>query len=134
MGVIQMKSYLISAFLFLILTLLLACGESQLFTAVPTDIKRDTVPKDTIEVIAKDFDFIPDTIRVHQGTLVTLKIKSIEGTHGFNLGAFGIDESLDENVTKIVEFYAAEKGQYGFRCSHFCGIGHFGMTGILIIE
>jgi heme/copper-type cytochrome/quinol oxidase subunit 2 len=129
-----MKKLQISIFLILILSLLLSCGESQLFTAVPTDLNRNTVPKDTIEVIAKDFDFIPDTIRVHQGSLVTLKIKSIEGTHGFNLGAFGIDERLEENVTKIVEFYAVEKGQYGFRCSHLCGIGHFGMTGLLIIE
>jgi heme/copper-type cytochrome/quinol oxidase subunit 2 len=134
MGNVQMKKLQISIFLILILSLLLSCGESQLFTAVPNDLNKNTVPKDTIEVIAKDFDFIPDTIRVHQGKLVTLEIKSIEGTHGFNLGAFGIDERLDENVTKIVEFYAVEKGQYGFRCSHLCGIGHFGMTGLLIIE
>ncbi len=47
---------------------------------------------------------------------------------------FGIDETLDENVMKVVEFYAGEKGEYGIRCSHFCGIGHLGMTGKLIIE
>jgi cytochrome c oxidase subunit II len=120
-------------FLFEII-LLLGCGESQQFVAVPSDINIENVPKDTIEVIAKDFEFIPDTIRVREGSLVTLKLKSIEGTHGFDLGAFGIDERLDENVTKIVEFYAAKKGQYGIRCSHFCGIGHLGMTAKLIIE
>jgi cytochrome c oxidase subunit II len=120
-------------FLFEII-LLLGCGESQQFVAVPSDINIENVPKDTIEVIAKDFEFIPDTIRVREGSLVTLKLKSIEGTHGFDLGAFGIDERLDENVTKIVEFYAAKKGEYGIRCSHFCGIGHLGMTAKLIIE
>jgi len=114
--------------------LLLGCGESQQFVAIPSDINIENVPKDTIEVIAKDFEFIPDTIRVREGTLITLKLKSIEGTHGFDLGAFGIDERLDENVTKIVEFYAAKKGVYGIRCSHFCGIGHLGMTAELIIE
>ncbi len=114
--------------------LLFGCGESQQFVAIPSDVNRETVPKDTIEVIAKDFEFIPDTIRVHEGTLVTLKLKSIDGTHGFDLGAFGIDVTLDENVIKVVEFYAAKKGQYGIRCSHFCGIGHLGMTAELIIE
>jgi len=117
-----------------VLTFLLGCGESQQFVAVPSNLDRETVPKDTIEVIAKDFEFIPDTIRVREGTLVILKLKSIDGTHGFDLGAFGIDERLDENVLKVVEFYAAKKGEYGIRCSHFCGIGHLGMTAELIIE
>jgi len=83
-----MKNLIIPSIFIFCVILLFACGESQQFTAVPKDINRDTVPKDTIEVIAKDFEFIPDTIRVKQGTLVTLKLKSIEGTHGFNLGAF----------------------------------------------
>jgi cytochrome c oxidase subunit 2 len=112
----------------------IGCGASQQFVAVPSDINRETVPKQTIDVIAKDFEFIPDTIRVKEGTLVTLNIKSIEGTHGFALGVFGIDERLDEGVTKTVEFYAAKKGEYGFKCSHLCGLGHFGMTGTLVIE
>jgi len=129
-----MKNLIILSSLIFCVILLFACGESQQFVAIPKDINRVTVPKDTIEVIAKDFEFIPDTIRVHKGTLVTLKLKSIEGTHGFNLGAFGIDETLNENVTKIVEFYAGQEGEYGIRCSHFCGIGHFGMTAKLIVE
>ncbi len=129
-----MKNLIFISNIVLVILLLFACGESQKFVSVPKDINRDTVPKDTIEVIAKDYEFIPDTIRVKQGTLVTLKLKSIEGTHGFELGAFGIDETLDENVMKAVEFYAGEKGEYGIRCSHFCGIGHLGMTGKLIIE
>jgi cytochrome c oxidase subunit II len=129
-----MKKLIALSILLFVLFLIFACGESQQFTAVPKDINKDTVPKDTIEVIAKDYEFIPDTIHVKQGTLVILKLKSIEGTHGFNLGAFGIDETLEENVMKVVEFYASEKGEYGIRCSHFCGIGHLGMTGKLIIE
>lgn len=129
-----MKKIILSISALIIVIYFSGCGGSQQFVAVPTDINRETVPKDTIEVIAKDYEFIPDTIRVKQGTLVTLKLKSIEETHGFNLGAFGIDETLDENVMKIVEFYAGQAGEYGIRCSHFCGIGHLSMTGKLIIE
>jgi hypothetical protein len=95
--------YLVGIFISLIILFqFIGCGESQQFVAVPSGINRATVPKDTIEVIAKDFEFIPDTIRVREGTLVTLMLTSIEGTHGFDLGAFGIDERLDENMTKIV--------------------------------
>jgi cytochrome c oxidase subunit II len=112
----------------------MSCGESQQFVKIPNDINLDTVPKDTIEVIAKDFEFIPEIINVKQGTLVILKIKSIEGTHGFDLGAFGINISLEEGIVNTVEFYAEKSGEYGFHCSHFCGLGHFGMTGKLVVN
>ena len=91
-----MKNLIILASLILCVILLFACGESQQFVAIPKDLNRDAVPKDTIEVIAKDYEFIPDTIRVKQGTLVTLKLKSIEGTHGFELGLIYLEKLKHE--------------------------------------
>lgn len=129
-----MKNPMLSLFFVLFLFLMLGCGASQQFVAIPQEINRDAVARETIEMTAEDFHFTPEVLRVKKGTLVTLKIKSIDGTHGFNLGAFGIDERLDENETKLIEFYAGQEGEYGFRCSHFCGLGHLGMTGKLIIE
>lgn len=129
-----MKNPMLSLFFVLFLFLVLSCGGSQQFVAIPPEINRDAVSRETIEMTAEDFHFTSEILRVKKGTLVTIKIKSIDGTHGFNLGAFGIDERLDENVTKIIEFYAGKHGEYGFRCSHFCGLGHLGMTGKLIIE
>ncbi|MGA9406475.1 MAG: cupredoxin domain-containing protein [Bacteroidota bacterium] len=122
-----------SIFIFLLL-LLSACGSSKQFDAIPSNLDTQNVPRQTIDVTAESYKFTPEVIRVNAGTLVTLRIKSIEGTHGFQLGAFGIDERLDENEPKVIEFYASKKGEYGFRCSHFCGIGHLGMTGKLIVE
>ena len=118
----------------LVLLSVIGCSASQQFVPIPPDVNRDAVERDTIEMTAEDFHFTPEVLHVKKGTLVTLKIKSIDGTHGFKLGAFGIDERLDENETKVIEFYAGQKGEYGFRCSHFCGLGHLGMTGTLIIE
>ena len=118
----------------LALILLTGCGQSQQFTAVPPDARNEGVPRQSIQLKAERFKFTPDVIRVKAGTLVRLEITSVEGTHGFQLGAFGIDERLDENQTKIIEFYASKQGEYGFRCSHFCGIGHMGMTGKVIVE
>jgi cytochrome c oxidase subunit 2 len=110
------------------------CGASQQFDAVPPDVDRDTVPVLSVTMSARRYEFIPDTVRVRQGTLLKLRITSTEGTHGFKLGAFGIDERLEEGVTKTVELYAGRKGAYGFRCSHICGIGHLGMDGVLLVE
>ena len=83
---------------------------------------------------AHRYEFIPDTVRVRQGTLLKLRITSTGGTHGFALGAFGIDERLEEGVTKEIELYASRKGVYTFKCSHLCGIGHFGMNGVILVE
>ena len=116
------------------LLLFSACGSSKQFDAIPSDIDRQNVPKETIEMTAESYKFTPEVIRVKAGTLVTLKIKAIDGTHGFQMSAFGIDERLDENEPKAIEFYAPKKGEYPFRCSHFCGLGHLGMTGQLIVE
>lgn len=114
--------------------LLWACGTSQQFVAVPDTVDREQVPRQTIEMTAEHFHFTPEIVRVKQGTLVMIKVKAIDGTHGFSLGAFGIDERLEEGETKVIEFFAGEKGEYGFKCSHFCGIGHLGMNGKIVVE
>jgi heme/copper-type cytochrome/quinol oxidase subunit 2 len=110
------------------------CGSSQQFAAVPADIDRNSVPQKTLEMTAQHFHFTPEEVHVPQGTLVTLKITAIDGTHGFSLGAFGIDETIPEKESRTVTFYAGKKGEYGFHCSHFCGIGHLGMTGKIIVD
>jgi heme/copper-type cytochrome/quinol oxidase subunit 2 len=114
--------------------LLVGCATTQLFEAVPSTLNKETAPKQTIEMTAEHFHFTPEELNVKEGTLVTLRITSIDGSHGFALGAFGIDEELKANETKTVEFYAAKKGEYKFKCSHFCGLGHLGMTGKIIVE
>lgn len=129
-----MNNPMFSLFSMLFLLLLLGCGGSQQFVVIPPEIDRNAVARQTIEMTAENFHFTPEVLRVKKGALVTLKIKSIDGSHGFNLGAFGIDERLDENKTKLIEFYAGQEGEYGFRCSHFCGLGHLCMTGTVIIE
>ncbi len=116
------------------LLLLFGCAASKLFEAVPSSLNKETVPKVTFEMTAQRYHFTPDVIRVKRGTLVTLNVKAVDGTHGFELGAFGIDERLEENEVKEIQFYAGKEGEYGFKCSHFCGIGHLGMTGKVIVE
>ena len=117
-----------------VLFFLSGCSTSKNYQAIPKELDRSNVPKETIEMTAERYHFSPDELHLKVGTLVQIKVRSINGTHGFKLGDFGIDETIEEGETKVIEFYAQEKGEYGFRCSHFCGIGHFGMSGKVIIE
>lgn len=117
-----------------VLFFLSGCSTSKNFQTIPKELDRSNVPKETIEMTAERYHFSPDVLHLKVGTLVQIKVRSINGTHGFKLGDFGIDETIEEGETKVIEFYAQEKGEYGFHCSHFCGIGHFGMSGKVIIE
>ncbi len=110
------------------------CAPSKQFVAVPAGLDRGTVPVHQVEMTATRFRFAPDTISVKAGTLVRIDLRSVDGVHGFGLSAFGIDETLNEGDTRTIEFFASEKGEYTFRCSHFCGLGHFGMKGIVIVD
>ena len=114
--------------------LIAGCGSLQQFVAVPSSIDLEKVPRQTTEIMAQRYTYTPDEIHVKVGTLVTLKVTAMDGTHGFKLAAFGLDEKLEQHVTKVIEFYAGAKGEYDFQCSHFCGIGHFGMSGKVIVD
>src|SRR5512142_567288 len=98
----------------LALLILSGCGQSQQFVAVPPEARKEGLPHEMIEMKAERYKFIPDVVHVKAGTLVQMRITAVDGTHGFELGAFGIDERLDENETKTIEFYASQKGEYGF--------------------
>jgi cytochrome c oxidase subunit 2 len=127
---------MVKRFKFLVVSsmILLGCGTTQQFVALPQDLDRTTVPGQVIEMQAKRYDFIPEVVRVQAGTLVTMRITAIDGVHGFALAAFGIDERIEEGETKVIEFYASDAGEYGFHCSHFCGLGHLGMKGKVVVE
>ena len=91
-------------------------------------------PVKEFSMIAKKWQFDPSTINVKQGDKVRLKIKSIDVTHGFSLLDFNVNENLEPEKEVIVEFIADKKGEFSFFCSVFCGEGHSGMKGKLIVE
>ncbi len=85
-------------------------------------------------IIAKQWEFEPDTIRVKRGDRVRLIIESVDVAHGFGLPDFGIDEYLNPGDRVVVEFVADKKGVFPFRCTVYCGVGHSDMRGRLIVE
>ncbi len=87
-----------------------------------------------IDVVAEQFKFTPNPIRVKYGDRVVLNITSKDITHGFALPDFNINEVLNPGQTVRVEFIANKKGRFGFYCSVPCGAGHVGMRGNVIVE
>jgi heme/copper-type cytochrome/quinol oxidase subunit 2 len=104
-----------------------------------------------IEITAKKYEYSNSTIRVKAGTRIQLKITAIDHDHGFKIGTvpdgaapngtpglvFASAQEcwqLKKEQTTVIEFLAQTPGTYTFKCCHFCGHGHSGMKGQLIVE
>lgn len=105
---------------------------------VKKDKALESMPPDApvtrISVTAKQFEFTPEILQVKQGAHVILEIESLDVTHGFKIEHYGINVTIPEKRKVTVEFYAREAGIYPFKCSHFCGAGHLGMKGKIVVE
>lgn len=133
-----MKLYNILPIL-LIVGVILVSGCTQQGTqqsATPTT-PTQTAPTGEVKeftMTAKNWEFSPSTITVNKGDTVKLHIKSIDVTHGFGLPDFGINENLAPGKTVDVEFVADKAGTFTFVCTVYCGSGHGGMKGQLIVK
>ncbi len=112
---------------------------------VKTEVTTDTVKKPTTKAMvkpetrsfsltAKKWTFSPNLITVNKGDKVKLSIKSVDVTHGFSLPEFSVSGNLEPNQTINLEFTADKVGSFSFFCSVFCGEGHGGMKGKLIVQ
>jgi len=102
---------------------------------------QDTAPgagvsKDTKEIrmTAKKYEYEPAIITVKEGKHVRLIITALDHDHGFKIDDLHIDQLLKKGEPTTIEFTADTTGTFPFQCSHFCGLGHKGMKGELIVE
>ena len=93
-------------------------------------------PDRIISITAERFTFTPSRIRVKQGALVELVIRSEDTDHGFRLDGANINETIPpQGKGRLrVRFRAKKKGRYPFECSRPCGAGHNLMRGEVIVE
>jgi cytochrome c oxidase subunit 2 len=87
-----------------------------------------------IQVTAKKYEFSPNPIRVKKGEPVKLIITATDHDHGFSLEAFHIKQKLKKGEPTTIEFTPDKAGTFPFKCSVFCGMGHGGMKGTLVVE
>ncbi len=80
------------------------------------------------------FGFNPSAIEVNKGDKVKITLTSSDTTHGFSISEYSISETISPGQTKTVEFTADKEGTFAFFCSVYCGSGHGGMRGTLIVR
>ena len=122
--------------LFLGLSVSLASAADKMDMGSNSQMKMDMASNHIKEftVVAKRYKFDPAEIRVKQGDTVRIILAPQDATHGFMIKEYNINISAKKGETKQVEFLADKTGTFVFRCSVFCGLGHFKMQGKLIVE
>jgi cytochrome c oxidase subunit II len=88
-----------------------------------------------IKVTAKKFEYSPNEIRIKKGVPVVLEFTSLDRVHGFTVPDLGgIRATIEPGKVTQVHIMAPKAGTYEFHCDLFCGDGHEGMTGKIIVE
>ncbi len=125
---------LILTFLITLLFYIKKDFKSSKYSNLSSPPLKENASTKKISVVAKQFSFSPNTIKVSYGDTVNIKIKSVDVTHGIALPDFGINEVLEPGKEVNITFKADKKGSFSFFCSIACGEGHSGMRGLLIVE
>ncbi len=81
-------------------------------------------PVRTIEIHAKQFEFVPGSITLKRGETVKLVLKSDDVPHALAVAGLPIHAEMVKDHATEVLVTPAEVGDFAGRCSKFCGSGH----------
>jgi cytochrome c oxidase subunit 2 len=88
-----------------------------------------------VKITAKKYEFSPNTVEVNAGTRIIFKITALDREHGFEIA--NVKDScvkIKKGETATVEYMAEKAGTVEFKCCVFCGVGHHGMKGKIVIR
>jgi cytochrome c oxidase subunit 2 len=92
-------------------------------------------PEQVIKITAKKFEYSPNEVRIKKGVPVVLEFTSLDRIHGFTVPDLGgIRATIEPGKTTRLTIVAPKAGTYEFHCDIFCGEGHEGMTGKIVVE
>lgn len=93
-------------------------------------------PDRVINIVAERFTFVPSKIKLKQGEVVELRIRSLDTNHGFRIRDAGVNVIVPKRGKgdARILFRAQEKGLFPFECSKACGAGHTMMRGRIVVE
>jgi cytochrome c oxidase subunit 2 len=111
---------------------LLLTGFAATLVAMASRAATDGAPR-RIPVVARKFVFIPDEITVKKGESVLLEFSAPEVAMGFFAPELGLRALIVPGEVSRVAFTADKVGRFDFLCDVFCGDGHEGMSGHLVV-
>jgi cytochrome c oxidase subunit II len=86
-----------------------------------------------IHLTAKKFEYSPSAITVKKGQPVVIEIVSLDRKHGFTIPDLKVRSDVKPGTQNVVRFTPDKAGTFNFHCDLFCGSGHEGMAGTLVV-
>ena len=106
-----------------------------IMNSIAANIFADDQAEQTIKITAKKFEYSPKEIRIKKGVPVILELTSLDRIHGFTVPDLGgIRATIEPGKVTLVRIVAPNAGTYEFHCDIFCGDGHEGMSGTIVVE
>jgi cytochrome c oxidase subunit 2 len=87
-----------------------------------------------VKIVAQRFRYTPSDFRVKAGRPVLLEFTALDFVHGFHLPDLNLRADLPPGTVTRVAIAAQPPGVHDFLCDNFCGDGHEGMHGRMIVE
>jgi len=122
----RMKSWVIGGLA------MLALASPSIGGAAQNTAEAPDVPQ-VVKLTAKKYDFEPATITAVRGRPVRIEATALDHDHGIEIKEFGVKQKLEKGRPTIIEFTPDKAGEFTFNCSVFCGLGHHGMKGRLVV-
>lgn len=89
----------------------------------------------TMDIVASNWKFTPDTITLKVGESQELRLTSSEGVHGIQSDELGIAQTtITPGKFSTVTVTAKKAGTYVVHCSVVCGAGHADMKLTVKVE
>jgi cytochrome c oxidase subunit 2 len=118
------------AMIMLTLTFMIAA-----FAVVTSAADQAGQQEHVVKITAKKFEYSPNEIRIKTGVPTVFEFTSLDRVHGFTVPDLGgIRATIEPGKVTRVTILAPKAGTYEFHCDLFCGDGHEGMTGKIIVE
>ena len=96
---------------------------------------RPAVAHPSIDIVAANWKFTPQTITLHVGETTQLRLTSSEGVHGIESAELGIPKTtIMPGKFTTVDVTPKKAGTYKIHCSVVCGAGHADMVLTVTVE
>lgn len=117
------------------LLLVAACGgDGNAVSQASTRADAASADGNVIRIVASRWSYDPDTIELQKDVPVTLEITSSDVHHGFNVPGLKLRADVLPNQVTRLELTPKQAGSFPLHCDYYCGSGHEGMEGQIIVK
>jgi cytochrome c oxidase subunit 2 len=87
-----------------------------------------------VVMLAQTWLYAPSEVRVPAGSKVTFRVTSPDVIHGFLIENTDINAMIVPGQITEVTYTFDKPGEHLIICHEYCGIGHHGMYGRVVVE